>query len=109
MVHNILTGAGFVLNETYKESRFLTPPSTTYAVYHDACERRGGDNINLITDHDITIELYEPAPDPAAEKAIENQLDAKGIEFSKQPRYWMQEEQLYQVIYDFGYTKKEAQ
>ncbi len=106
MVNTILTSAGFVLNETYREARFLTPPKTTYAVYNDAINRRGGDNINLISQHDVSIELYEHKPDPEAEKAIEAQLDAWGIEYDKQPRYWIQEEQLYQVVYDFTYHQK---
>ena len=102
MVNKILKEAGL----PYKESRFLKPPSTTYAVYMDAVERRGGDNINLITQHDITIELYEYSPDPEAEKAIEDILDALGIEYSKDPRYWIQDAQLYQVVYEFSYQEK---
>lgn len=91
----------------YKETRFLKPPKSTYAVYNDAIERRGGDHINLVTQHDISLELYEYEPDPMSEKAIENQLDALGIEYVKQPRYWLQTEQIYQVVYDFSYIEKE--
>ena len=108
MVNAILSGAGFVLNETYKETRFLKPPKVTYAIYGDYQERRGADNINLLTDHDITIELYEYTPDPDAESRIEAQFDKLGIEFDKQPRYWIQEEQLYQVIYEFSYIEKKG-
>ena len=102
MVNKILTATGL----PYKESRFLKPPNTTYAIYEDAINRRGGDTINLLSQHDISIELYEYAPDPEAEKAIENQLDAEGIEYDKAPRYWIQEEQIYQVVYDFTYYSK---
>ena len=104
MVDKILNATGI----PYKESRFLKPPSKTYAVYHDSIERRGGDNINLVTLHDITIELYEYKADPVAEKAIESQLDAQGIEYTKQARYWIQEEQLFQVVYEFSYINKEG-
>lgn len=106
MVNKILTGAGFVLNETYKETRFLKAPTSTYAIYHDSYERRGGDDINLITEHDITIELYEYQADKDAEKRIEDQLDLLGVEYDKQNRYWIREEQLYQVIYEFSYISK---
>lgn len=102
MVNKILKATGL----PYKESRFLKPPTKTYAIYNDAVERRGGDNINLISQHDVTVELYEYSPDPEAEKAIETQLDALGIEYEKQPRYWIQEEQIYQVVYDFTYHQK---
>lgn len=102
MIEEILKPTGL----PYKESRFLTPPKTTYAVYSDAIDRRGGDNINLLSQHDITLELYEYSKDPDAEKAIEDRLDELGIEYTKDPRYWIQEEQLYQVVYDFTYYEK---
>lgn len=108
MVDKILTGAGFVLNKTYKETRFLKPPSTTYAIYNDSFDRRGADDLNLLTEHEITIELYEYSPDPEAEKRIEDQFDALGVEYSRQDRYWISEEQLYQVIYEFSYIQKGA-
>lgn len=63
MVHKILTGAGFVLNSTYRETRFLKPPKSTYAVYNDTRTVRGPDNINAIVSHEVNIELYEYAPD----------------------------------------------
>lgn len=106
MVKTILTGAGFVEGETFKETRFLKPPVTTYAVYHDSLERRGADSRNLITEHDYTIELYSTKPDPGAETKIEQMLDKHGLEFDKDERYWIQEEQLYQVIYTFNFIEK---
>ena len=106
MVNRILSDAGFVLNETYRETRFLKPPKKTYAVYQDTKTIRGADNLNLIKDHDVNIELYEYTPDPEAEKRIEDQFDLLGQEYIKQSRYWIQEEQLYQVIYEFNYVEK---
>jgi hypothetical protein len=103
MVKEILDLTGL----PYEESHFLSPPSTTYAIYHDAINRRGGDNINLLSQHDVTIEIYERIPDPTAEIKLETTLDALGLEFEKQPRYWIQEEQIYQVVYDFTYYQKE--
>lgn len=108
MVDKILTEAGFILNKTYKETRFLKPPRTTYAIYDDSQDRRGADDLNLLTEHTITIELYEYEPDPEAEKRLEDQLDALGVPYDRQPRYWIQEEQLYQVIYEFSYIQKGA-
>lgn len=108
MVHKILTGAGFVLNRTYRETRFLKPPKSTYAVYNDTQTVRGPDNINAIVSHVVSIELYEYAPDSAAEAAIEAQFDKAGLEYIKQSRYWLAEEQLYQVIYEFNFTEKKG-
>lgn len=106
MVKEILTGAGFIENETFKETRFLKPPTVTYAVYMDAFTSRGADNLNLIKDHDYTIELYSYTPDKESESKIEQMLDEYGIEYDKQERYWIQEQQLYQVIYTFNFIEK---
>lgn len=106
MVKEILTGAGFVENKTFKETRFLKPPKTTYAVYMDSFTSRGADGLNLIKEHDYTIEVYSSKADPKAEERIEKILDELGIEYEKDPRYWIQEEQLYQVVYTFNYIEK---
>lgn len=106
MVKEILTGAGFEENKTFKEIRFLKPPETTYAVYEDSFTRRGADGLNLIKEHTYTIELYCYAPDPGAETRIEAILDSRGIEFNKDPRYWLESEQLYQVVYTFDFVEK---
>lgn len=106
MVNTILTSAGFEAGVTYKETRFIKPPKGTYAVYLDSYDRRGSDDLNLITEHSYTIELYSYVPDPDAEKRIERSFDINGIPYSKETRYWLQEEQLYQVIYEFDYIDK---
>lgn len=91
----------------HRESRYLNPPHPeTYAVWFDDKDVGGADGVNLQIDHNYTIELYESKPDPTTEKAIEAALDASGIEYSSQARYWIQEEQLYQVIYEFNYIEK---
>ena len=106
MVKEILTGAGFVEGETFDETQFINPPNTTYAVFHDSFTRRGADGLNLIKDHTCTIELYSEFPDPDAEARIEAKLDEMAIEYDKEDRYWIQEEQLYQVVYTFNFVEK---
>lgn len=106
MVKGILTEAGFVENKTFKETRFIKPPKTTYAVYLSDISRYGADGINLISEYSDTIELYSYAPDPEAEKRIEDALDARSIPYERESRYWLQEEQLYQTIYSYTYIKK---
>lgn len=106
MVKTILEEAGFIEGKTYKETRFLTPPTSTYCIYLDSYNARGADNVNLLEEHDYTIEVYSSKPDKQAEINIENALDNNGIEYDKQPRYWIQTEQLYQVIYTFSYIEK---
>lgn len=106
MVKEILTSAGFVEGKTFKETRFLTPPKTSYAIYLDSFTGRGADNLNLIKEHNYTIELYCYKPDPTAEAKIEAILDELGIEYDKSERYWLDSEQLYQVVYTFDFIEK---
>ena len=106
MVKRILTDAGFVEGKTFKETRFLNPPRSTYAVYLDSYTGRGADGANLLKEHSYTIELYSATPDPKAEKRIEDTLDSFGLEYEKGDRYWIQGEQLYQVTYDFDFIEK---
>lgn len=106
MVKKILTAAGFVEGETFEETQFIRPPDGTYAVFHDSFTRRGGDGINLLKEHDYTIELYSDFPDPEAESRIEAALDAFGIEYDKTDRIWIQAEQLYETVYTFEYIEK---
>ena len=73
-------------NIPYKESRFRKPPSDTYCVYFDDMEKRGGDYINLVIEHNVELEVYEYYKDILAEKQIEANLDLLGINFKKQSR-----------------------
>lgn len=104
MVEKILTAAGL----PFRETRFQSPPKETYAVYNDEVEADGPDGINMLFTHEITVELYEPKPDNTAERAIEDALDAEGLHYEKQPRYWLQDQQRYQVVYEFTYIEKRS-
>lgn len=98
-----------IMNATelpFRRTRFLKPPTETYAVYMDDVDTDGPDGINRIFTHDITLEVYEPEPDDEAEAAIEEALNSRGIKWTKQDRYWLREEQRYQVIYEFTYITK---
>lgn len=106
MVNQILTAAGFVEGKTFKETRFLKSPQSTYAVYTDSFTSRGADNVNLIKEHTYTIELYSYKADPSAEGEIEKIFNALGIEYEKSERYWLDTEQLYQVVFTFDFIEK---
>lgn len=90
----------------YREARFPKPPDGTYAVIFDDVTADGPDGMNLIFTHDVTVEIYEPKPDPDAEADMEAAISAEGLHFTKQARYWIQSEQRYQVIYEFTYIEK---
>lgn len=103
MVDNILTAAGV----QFRRARFPSPPAATYAVYTDDLETNGPDTDPwMVVTHNVTVEVYEPAPDDANETAIEAAINAQGIAWTKQDRYWLQSEQRYQVIYEFSYIEK---
>jgi hypothetical protein len=110
MIESILTAAGI----KHRRGRFPSPPVGTYAVYFDDVSADGADPVSLdapgelprIYHHDARVELYEPKPDDAAEAAIEAELDTRGIPWTKEDRYWLQDVQRYQVLYDFSYTTK---
>lgn len=102
MVNNILTAAGI----KFRRSRFPEPPAETYAVYMDDVDADGPDGMNRIFTHNITVEVYEPKPDDASEAALEAVLDAAGVRWTKQDRYWLQDVQRYQVVYEFSYIIK---
>ena len=103
MVNNILTASGV----PFRRARFTGRQPPTYAVYMDDVEASGSDGAEaLVLRHDITVELYESKPNDAAEAAIEAAIQAAGLAWTKQDRYWLQSEQLYQVIYEFTYYTK---
>ena len=106
MVKQVLISAGFVEGESFKETRFLKPPTTTYAIYLDSFTRRGADGLNLVKDHTYTIELYSYKADPTAEARVESALDLFGLEYIKEDRFWLDSEQLYQVVYTFRFIEK---
>jgi len=102
MVKKILQKTGI----QFRRTRFLKPPSGTYAVYDDDIETLGGDDLVAVYHHQITIELYESTPDDEAEEKIESAISEEGIQWEKQDRFWLQNEQRYQVIYEFDYYTK---
>lgn len=103
MVPEILTAAGM----THRRNRFPSPPAGTYAIWMDDVQTDGPDGMPpCIFTHNCTIEVYEYRPDDAALAALEAAMSAQGLHWSKQDRYWIQQEQLYQTIYEFTYIKK---
>lgn len=103
MTPEILTAAGI----THRRGRFLKPPAGTHAVWTDDIDTDGPDGMPPgIYHHSVTVELYEFKPDDAAEASLEAQMSAQGLHWTKQDRYWITSEQMYQVIYEYSYTEK---
>lgn len=109
MIKDILTAAGV----EHEQARFARIPAGTYAVYFDDLETETADRVEnptkglpRIYHHNITVELYAPTKDDIAENAIEAELDARGLDWTKQDRYWLKDLQRYQTVYEFSYTNK---
>lgn len=102
MIEKILTAAGL----PFRQARYADPPKGTYAVYFDEVTADGPDGYNRIFTHDVTVELYQHRADDEAETAIEAELNARGIPWTKQAAYWLKSIQRYQVIYEFSYIEK---
>ena len=104
MINTIMQAAGIPNRRT----RYPGPRPTAYAVYHDSVATDGPDGINAIYTHDYTVELYthDPEEADAAEARMEDALNAAGIVWSNQDRYWLQQEQRYQTIYEFTHIEK---
>ena len=107
MIDTILAAAGIPA----KQGRFASPPPSTYAVYFDDLDTSAGPDPSpgqapLLVEHGVTVEIYEPTPDPVAERALEVELSVRGIAWTKQDRYWLQNVQRYQVIYEFNFFEK---
>ena len=106
MTEIILTASGI----PYKQARYPHPPAETYGVYFDNLTTDGPDPVAAgmpqIVSHDVMVELYEPKQDPDAEARLEAQLNARGLQWTKQDRYWLQNVQRYQVIYEFNFSEK---
>lgn len=103
MIQELLAAAGI----EERGSRFTKPPAGTYAVWFDDIDTDGPDDMApCIFKHDCAIELYEPKKDPAAEAALEREMAAAGLKWTKQAALWIRSEQMYQTIYEFNYTEK---
>lgn len=108
MINDILTAAAV----PFKQGRYISPPAETYAVYFDDVEVSGADpvpsaaRLPRVYTHDARIELYEPMPDEKTETALEAELDARGLPWTKEDRYWLKDAQRYQVLYEFTYYTK---
>lgn len=110
MIKELLTAAGVV----NKQGRFPKPPESTYAVYFDDVEVDAADAVSTtspsgvprIYRHTGRVEVYEPRPDDKTERAIEAELNARGLPWTKEDRYWLQDVQRYQVLYDFEFFTK---
>lgn len=102
MINNLLDRTGL----PYRRARFPSPPRGSYIVYTDDVSTNGPDGVVALLEHSITLELYESNPDDGAETKVEQALYSAALQWVKQDRYWLQDEQRYQVVYEFSFNEK---
>jgi len=87
------------------EERFVNPPPLPYIVFTENNDVSGADDKNCIADRSISIELYSNKIDKISEAKIENLLNLKSIQYSKD-RIWIDVETLFETVFDFNIVEK---
>lgn len=104
MIEEIMREA---LGDNYNRTRLPSTLTGAYGVWEDEIDTDGPDGEPpVIFHHDVTIELYAPKPDPAAEAKLEAAISARGLKWHKMDRVWITSEKMYETVYDFAYTEK---
>ena len=111
MIEDILRNTGLLYHQGSSPAHL---PPETFVCWFDNILLDGPDRVLLsgensipcIYRHDIRLEVYEPQEDPTAEMAIESQIIAKGLSFSKYDREWLRSVQRYLVTYELSYMTK---
>lgn len=76
----------------------VTPPYIAYIEAGDSDIK--ADNHNYLSISNINVELYTDKKDLTAEAALQNKLKELEIPYRKNPDTWIEEEGLFQIIYE---------
>jgi len=87
------------------EEAFIKPPPLPYINFTDNTAVSGADNRNCIADRAISVELYSLKIDKVSELKIENLLNEKATQYSKD-HIWIDTEQMMETVYDFNIIEK---
>ncbi|GCD13297.1 hypothetical protein [Clostridium tagluense] len=87
------------------EERFIKPPPLPYIIFTDKPDVSGADDRNCIADRSISVELYSSKVNKVSEKAIEDLLNEKAINYKKD-RMWIDTEMWFETTYDFNLIEK---
>jgi len=87
------------------EECFVKPPALPYIIFTEDNDVSGADDKNLITSRSISVELYSTKIDKVSEKLIEDLLNEKAIQYSKD-RIWIDVETLFEAVFDFKIIEK---
>ena len=86
--------------------RFISTPRA--ASWGDEITADGSDFCNELYTHRYTAYLFQPrdAADDSAREALQSVLDANGIRFTRQPRIFYEDLQLFCTTYTFDVVER---
>lgn len=87
------------------EYSFNRPPPLPYLVYLTDERVRGSDDLCSIVEYGLSVELYSKGIDRKAEKKLEDMLQIRGMEYTKN-RIWVDSEKFFLTRYNFNFTTK---
>lgn len=87
------------------EEKFKKPPLLPYVIFTESNDIRGADTKNCISERVIGIELYSENIDRVSEGKIDDLLNEKLIEYSKE-RIWIDSQLMFETIYVFNLIEK---
>lgn len=90
-----------------KENRFLKAPKLPYIIYIIDKSKRGADDLNNISDNNITIEFYSEKIEKNIENKIENLLERYKMNYDKN-REWLDDEKMFITVFEFNFLEKEC-
>ena len=104
MISEILTAARL----PHQEAQYPDPPKGTFAVWLESVTADGSDFDNRIFTHDCTLELYAPTVEAGNKDRTRlfAVLDSRGIHYTTQGWYWLNNIRRYQEVIEFTYTTK---
>lgn len=109
MIYEMLKAAGILYPE---RGRFLRLPEETFADVFDDIDADGADpvpglaGVGRIYAHNVRIEVYETLPDETKKAALEAEMDARGLPWSKTDTVWLDNPQRYMTVYEFTHYDK---
>lgn len=104
-IKSLLIEAGYA-EEAVGQTKFVKPPASDYAVWHDEQSTAGGDDYVRLIQHKYTIELYSRTRKRGLEAKVDRLLLFGNIEFKKPETVWLEDEQIYLTQYQFTTLEK---
>ena len=90
------------------ETRYVTAPSRgPFIVWGASASAGGADEANTTIDYEAVLMVVErPGESGGAREKLERALTARGLPWSRQIRYWNEDEDAYTTEYETSWSEK---